>query len=173
MASAKAGVHVVQLKPISVPKSLQEGDKFVKWDEDSTVGSPVILRVDPKGFFLYWTDQNKDTEFLEISSIRDEGKLRDSVNIGPPDIPLEEKTLTFVYGSDFVNVNFINFCCTKKISQEWTDSVLKMAYNLLALNTSANTFLVKAHTKIQLMTDREGKIPVKKLVPFVIVHLVI
>ncbi|XP_013773559.2 1-phosphatidylinositol 4,5-bisphosphate phosphodiesterase beta-1-like [Limulus polyphemus] len=71
MASAKSGVHVVQLKPICVPKSLQDGNKFIKWDDDSSVGTPVTVRVDKKGFFLFWTDQNKETEFLEISSIRD------------------------------------------------------------------------------------------------------
>lgn len=27
---------------------------------------------------------------------------------------LEEKTVTVCYGSDFVNVNFVNFSCTKK-----------------------------------------------------------
>ncbi|KAL3219352.1 hypothetical protein MRX96_030495 [Rhipicephalus microplus] len=71
MAGAKSGVHVLQLKPISVPKSLQDGNKFVKWDDDSALGTPVTLRVDNNGFFLYWTDQNKETEFLDISSIRD------------------------------------------------------------------------------------------------------
>ncbi|XP_035213244.1 1-phosphatidylinositol 4,5-bisphosphate phosphodiesterase beta-1-like, partial [Stegodyphus dumicola] len=71
MAGAQSGVHVVQLKPIVVPAALQEGNKFVKWDDDSTVGTPVTLRVDKNGFFLYWTDQNNETEFLEISSIRD------------------------------------------------------------------------------------------------------
>ena len=35
MAGAKSGVHVVQLKPISVPKSLREGNKFIKWDDVS------------------------------------------------------------------------------------------------------------------------------------------
>lgn len=35
MAGAKSGVHVVQLKPISVPKSLLEGNKFIKWDDVS------------------------------------------------------------------------------------------------------------------------------------------
>ena len=34
---------------------------------------------------------------------------------------LEEKTVTVCYGSDFVNVQFINFCCTsKKIAQVCT-----------------------------------------------------
>jgi len=37
MASAKAGVHVVQLKPIVVPGLLQEGYKFIKWDDVSTL----------------------------------------------------------------------------------------------------------------------------------------
>lgn len=35
MAGAKSGVHVLQLKPICVSKSLQEGNKFVKWDDVS------------------------------------------------------------------------------------------------------------------------------------------
>lgn len=36
MASAKAGVHVVQLKPITVSERLLEGYKFIKWDDVST-----------------------------------------------------------------------------------------------------------------------------------------
>ncbi|CAN7983698.1 unnamed protein product, partial [Ixodes hexagonus] len=39
--------------------------------QDSALGTPVTLRVDKNGFFLFWTDQNKETEFLDISSIRD------------------------------------------------------------------------------------------------------
>ncbi|KAG8323400.1 hypothetical protein J6590_006411 [Homalodisca vitripennis] len=32
-----------------------------RWDKrkDSGVGTPVTLRVDERGFYLYWTDQNK------------------------------------------------------------------------------------------------------------------
>lgn len=173
MAGAKSGVHVLQLKLISVPQSLQEGNKFVKWDDDSALGTPVTLRVDKNGFFLFWTDQNKETEFLDISSIRDtrtgkyartpkEGKLRDSVSMGASDTPLEEKTLTVVYGPDLVNVSVINFCCnSRETAQLWTDELLRMAYNLLSLNAPASRFLEKAHTKLLLTTDREGRLPVK------------
>ncbi len=35
MAGSKPGVHVVQLKPISVPESLIKGNKFIKWDDVS------------------------------------------------------------------------------------------------------------------------------------------
>ena len=38
--------------------------------------------------------------------------------MGAPDVSLEDKTLTVVYGPDFVNVNFINFCTdSKEIAQ--------------------------------------------------------
>nr|XP_027200086.1 1-phosphatidylinositol 4,5-bisphosphate phosphodiesterase classes I and II-like [Dermatophagoides pteronyssinus] len=176
MANAKSGVHVMQLKPISIPKSLIDGCKFIKWDEDTAIGVPVVLKVDRKGFFLYWTDQNGETELLEISSIRDtrtgkyaktpknDGKLKESINIGPQDIQLEDKTLTIVYGTDFVNVNFINFCTySKEIAQEWTNEILKISYNLLAINASVYTFLEKAHTKLFLMSDRDRKLPVKNI----------
>nr|XP_043895094.1 1-phosphatidylinositol 4,5-bisphosphate phosphodiesterase beta-1-like isoform X1 [Solea senegalensis] len=59
MAGAQPGVHALQLKPVSVPESLRKGNKFMKWDDDSTTVTPVTLTVDPKGYFLYWTDQNK------------------------------------------------------------------------------------------------------------------
>lgn len=41
-------------------------------------------------------------------------KLRQIVTMGSQQDSLEEKTVTLCYGSDFVNVNFINFCCTRK-----------------------------------------------------------
>ena len=46
--------------------------------------------------------------------------------------------------------------------KEWADELLKIAYNILGLNASVYAFLEKAHTKILLMTDREGRLPVKK-----------
>lgn len=47
-----------------------------------------------------------------------DGKLKESINIGPQEVTLEDKTLTVVYGTDFVNVNFINFCTySKEIAQ--------------------------------------------------------
>jgi 1-phosphatidylinositol-4,5-bisphosphate phosphodiesterase classes I and II len=113
---------------------------------------------------------------LEISSIRDtrtgryariprDGKLKESINIGPADVTLEDKTLTIAYGQDFVNINFINFVCnSKEDAQLWTDQLLEMAYNPLALNSSLNTLLAKAHSKIQLMTDKDGKILSKNIV---------
>uniref|UniRef100_A0A182NEY4 PLC-beta PH domain-containing protein n=1 Tax=Anopheles dirus TaxID=7168 RepID=A0A182NEY4_9DIPT len=38
---------------------------------DSCNGTPVTLRVDVKGFFLYWVDQNHEMDMLDIATIRD------------------------------------------------------------------------------------------------------
>ncbi|KAL1374360.1 hypothetical protein pipiens_004940 [Culex pipiens pipiens] len=114
----------VKLGTIEVPKALQDGEKFLKWDEDSCNGIPVTVRVDPKGFYLYWVDQNHEMDLLDIATIRDvrtgqyakkprDMKLRQLVTMGSQDT-LEEKTVTICYGADFVNVNFMNLCCTRK-----------------------------------------------------------
>ncbi|MGH0123736.1 UNVERIFIED_CONTAM: hypothetical protein FKN15_013602 [Acipenser sinensis] len=58
-------------KPPVVKEYLTKGARFTKWDDDTAVTSPVTLKVDPKGYYLYWTHQNHDMEFLEFSSIRD------------------------------------------------------------------------------------------------------
>ncbi|XP_068632892.1 1-phosphatidylinositol 4,5-bisphosphate phosphodiesterase classes I and II [Battus philenor] len=165
----------VSLKPVEVPKALQEGEKFIKWDEDSGAGVPVTLRVDPKGFFLFWTDQNMEVEMLDIATIRDvrtgvhakvpkDPKIRHVVLIGSQG-SLEEKTVTVCYGADFVNVTFVNFCCTRKdIAQMWTEELFAIAYNLNQLNNPTIKFLEKLHTKIVLKADKSGKILVKNIV---------
>lgn len=61
----------VSTGPVEVSKALQDGEKFVKWDEDSTSGTPVTMRVDAKGFYLCWVDQNNELDILDIATIRD------------------------------------------------------------------------------------------------------
>ena len=66
----------------------------------------------------------QEMDMLDIATIRDtrtgryakipkDPKLRQIVTMGLQDT-LEEKTVTVCWGSDFVNISFINFCCTKK-----------------------------------------------------------
>jgi phosphatidylinositol phospholipase C beta len=66
----------------------------------------------------------QEMDMLDIATIRDtrtgryakipkDPKLRQIVTMGSQDT-LEEKTVTVCFGSDFVNIMFINFCCTKK-----------------------------------------------------------
>lgn len=75
-------------------------------------------------------------DLLDIATIRDvrtgryakipkEPKLKHIVTMGFQDT-LEEKTVTVCCGSDFVNLTFINFCCTKKEIAQVVSSI----YNL-------------------------------------------
>ncbi|TKS92681.1 1-phosphatidylinositol 4,5-bisphosphate phosphodiesterase beta-3 [Collichthys lucidus] len=126
MAGAKPGVHALQLKPVSVHEALKKGGKFVKWDEEPNSGQPtlVTLKVDPDGFFLYWTGgSNLEVEILDISTIRDtrtgkyakqpkDAKLRDLLGFSKGD-GVEAKLVTIVHGNDLVNTSFLNFQATQ------------------------------------------------------------
>uniref|UniRef100_A0A8C9U4L8 Phosphoinositide phospholipase C n=1 Tax=Scleropages formosus TaxID=113540 RepID=A0A8C9U4L8_SCLFO len=98
MAGAKPGVHALQLKPVSVHEILKKGSKFIKWDEEVN-SALVTLKVDPNGFFLYWTVSNMDPKVREVLGF---GK-------GGEDGAVEGKLLTVVHGCDLVNVSFLNF----------------------------------------------------------------
>ncbi|XP_016985627.1 1-phosphatidylinositol 4,5-bisphosphate phosphodiesterase classes I and II isoform X3 [Drosophila rhopaloa] len=170
-----AGGTYISTASVEVPQALQDGEKFIRWDDDSGNGTPVTMRVDSKGFFLYWVDQNNELDILDIATIRDvrtgqyakrpkDNKLRQIVTLGPQDT-LEEKTVTVCHGSDFVNMTFVNFCCTRRdIAQLWSDGLIKLAYSLAQLNGSAIMFLQKAHTKLCLQVDKSGRIPVKNII---------
>uniref|UniRef100_A0A3Q3FKF9 1-phosphatidylinositol 4,5-bisphosphate phosphodiesterase n=1 Tax=Labrus bergylta TaxID=56723 RepID=A0A3Q3FKF9_9LABR len=177
MAGAKPGVHALQLKPVSVHEALKKGGKFIKWDEEPNSGHPtlVTLKVDPDGFFLYWTGgSNLEVETLDIATIRDtrtgkyakqpkDAKLREVLGFGKAD-NVEGKLVTVVHGNDLVNTSFLNFQAMQEDTAKiWTDELFTLATNILSQNASRNTFLLKAHTKLKLQVNQDGKIPVKNI----------
>jgi len=46
--------------------------------------------------------------------------------------------------------------------QEWATELFQYATNLLALNASPLSYLEKYYTRLTLVTDPDGRIPVKK-----------
>ncbi|XP_075996015.1 1-phosphatidylinositol 4,5-bisphosphate phosphodiesterase beta-3 [Genypterus blacodes] len=177
MAGAKPGVHALQLKPVSVHEALKKGGKFIKWDEEPSSGPPtlVTLKVDPDGYFLYWTGgSNLEVETLDISSIRDtrtgkfaklpkDAKVRDVLGFGKGNC-VEGKLVTVVHGNDLVNISFLNFQAMQEDTAKiWTDELFKLATNILSQNSSRNTFLLKAYTKLKLQLNQDGKISVKNI----------
>uniref|UniRef100_A0A8C9YYA1 Phosphoinositide phospholipase C n=1 Tax=Sander lucioperca TaxID=283035 RepID=A0A8C9YYA1_SANLU len=125
MASAQPGVHALKLQPPSVSQTLRNGSNFIKWDEDLSTVTPVILHVDPHGFYLYWTDQNKETELLDLTLVKDvrtgrstktpkEAKLRELMEVGNLVGRLENRMVTVVTASDLVNVNQLNFIASQE-----------------------------------------------------------
>ncbi|XP_073734469.1 1-phosphatidylinositol 4,5-bisphosphate phosphodiesterase beta-1 isoform X5 [Callorhinus ursinus] len=174
MAGAQPGVHALQLKPVCVSDSLKKGTKFVKWDDDSAIVTPIILRTDPQGFFFYWTDQNKETELLDLSLVKDarcgkhakapkDPKLRELLDVGNIG-RLEHRMITVVYGPDLVNISHLNLVAfQEEVAKEWTNEVFSLATNLLAQNMSRDAFLEKAYTKLKLQVTPEGRIPLKNI----------
>uniref|UniRef100_A0A8C6R0J2 1-phosphatidylinositol 4,5-bisphosphate phosphodiesterase n=1 Tax=Nannospalax galili TaxID=1026970 RepID=A0A8C6R0J2_NANGA len=175
MAGARPGVHALQLEPPTVLETLRRGSKFIKWDEEASSRNLVTLRVDPNGFFLYWTGPNMEVDTLDISSIRDtrtgryarmpkDPKIREVLGFGGPDARLEEKLMTVVAGPDPVNTTFLNFMAVQDDTVKvWSEELFKLAMNILAQNASRNTFLRKAYTKLKLQVNQDGRIPVKNI----------
>ncbi|XP_061469182.1 1-phosphatidylinositol 4,5-bisphosphate phosphodiesterase beta-2 isoform X2 [Rhineura floridana] len=167
------------LTPILTPPEVKEymikGERFIKWDDDSTNASPVILRVDPKGFYLYWTSQSKEMEFLDITSIRDtrvgkfakipkSQKLREVFNLDFPDNTFFLKTLTVVSGPNMVDLTFHNFVSYKEnVGKVWADDIMAITRNPFTYNASRYTFLEKILVKLKMQLNSEGKIPVKNI----------
>ncbi|XP_038620687.1 1-phosphatidylinositol 4,5-bisphosphate phosphodiesterase beta-3 [Tachyglossus aculeatus] len=175
MAGARPGVHALQLEPPTVPDLLRRGSKFIKWDEEASSRNLVTLRVDPNGFFLYWTGPNMEVDTLDISSIRDtrfgryarlpkDPKIREVLGFGTPETRPEEKLVTVVSGPDPVNTTFLNFMAVQDdVAKVWADGLFQLAMNILAQNASRNTFLRKAYTKLKLQVNQDGRIPVKNI----------
>uniref|UniRef100_A0A671SWJ9 Uncharacterized protein n=1 Tax=Sinocyclocheilus anshuiensis TaxID=1608454 RepID=A0A671SWJ9_9TELE len=171
MAGAQPGVHALQLKRVSVTESLRTGDKFIKWDDDCTTVTPVTLRVDPRGYFLYWTDQNKVINLICSSagkslsfSESSEAKQRELLDVGTLEGRLENRTLTVVSGADMVNITCLNFTAfNEEVAKEWAEELFSLALNLLAQNMSRESCLEKVYTRLTLQLTAEGGIPVKNI----------
>uniref|UniRef100_A0A670JXV7 Phosphoinositide phospholipase C n=1 Tax=Podarcis muralis TaxID=64176 RepID=A0A670JXV7_PODMU len=163
------------LTPPEVKEYMSRGERFIKWDDDTASASPVILRVDPKGFYLYWTLQSKEMEFLEITSIRDtrigkfakipkSQKLRDVFNLDFPDNNFFLKTLTVVSGPDLVDLTFHNFVSYKEnVGKAWADDIMVISRNPFVYNASRYSFLERILVKLKLQLNSEGKIPVRNI----------
>lgn len=151
--------------------------KGIKWKDEPSdhTASPVTVRVDKNGFYIYWVCQDGETDTLEISSIRDtrtgkyarvpsSGKLRTTINLTSNTDPLEDKQIQIIYGSQFNELKEINLsCASKDLAILWTNELMKMAYNIYAINSCPLTFLKKAHAKLRFMVEKGDKLPVKKL----------
>ncbi|XP_050193248.1 1-phosphatidylinositol 4,5-bisphosphate phosphodiesterase beta-3-like, partial [Myiozetetes cayanensis] len=154
---------------------LVRGSKFIRWDEEPPSRTPVTLRVDPDGFFLYWTGPSTEVELLDITTIRDtrtgrfarapkDPQSREALGFGVPGGPPPQRLLTVVHGPDMVNLTFLNFVAVQDdVAKVWTDELFQLAMNILARNGSRNTYLRKAYYEADPAGEPGGKIPVKNI----------
>ncbi|XP_070698496.1 1-phosphatidylinositol 4,5-bisphosphate phosphodiesterase beta-2 [Pempheris klunzingeri] len=163
------------LEPPEVKDYLVKGERFTKWSEDSTKTYPVTMRMDPKGFYVYWINQSKETTFLDVATVRDtrtgkyaklpkHPKVRNVFNLDFPDSNHLAKILTIVSGLDTVNLTYHNFFASKeKVTQNWANDILAIAYNAARNNACRQVFLEKMYVRVSLHTNKDGKIPVKNI----------
>ncbi|XP_077587715.1 1-phosphatidylinositol 4,5-bisphosphate phosphodiesterase beta-2 [Stigmatopora nigra] len=152
-----------------------KGERFTKWSEDSTKTVPITMKMDSKGFYLYWTNQSKETTFLDVATIRDtrtgkyaklpkHPKVRNVFNLDFPESNHMAKMLTVISGLDMVNLTYHNFFASKdKMTQNWANDILAIAYNTARNNACRQIFLDKIYVRICLQTNKDGKIPVKNI----------
>uniref|UniRef100_W5LF86 1-phosphatidylinositol 4,5-bisphosphate phosphodiesterase n=1 Tax=Astyanax mexicanus TaxID=7994 RepID=W5LF86_ASTMX len=116
----------------------------------------------------------QEVEIVDISHIRDtrtgkfaklpKVRLRELLGFGKGEGNVEGKLVTVVHGNDLVNISFLNFQAMQEdIAKVWTEELFKLATNILSQNSSRNTFLLKAYTKLTLQVTQDGKIPVKNI----------
>uniref|UniRef100_A0A7N8WPS7 Phosphoinositide phospholipase C n=1 Tax=Mastacembelus armatus TaxID=205130 RepID=A0A7N8WPS7_9TELE len=91
-------------------------------------------------------------------------KVRNVFNMDFPDSNHLAKTLTIVSGLDTVNLTYHNFFAAKeKVTQNWANDILAIAYNAARNNACRQVFLEKIYIRISLQTNKDGKIPVKNI----------
>ncbi|KAM4879949.1 LOW QUALITY PROTEIN: 1-phosphatidylinositol 4,5-bisphosphate phosphodiesterase beta-3 [Sylvia borin] len=163
------------LEPPRVPELLLRGSKFIRWEEEPPSHTPVTLRVDPDGFFLYWTGPSAEVELLDICSVRDtrtgrfarapkDPRTRAALSLGGPGGPPQQQLLTIVHGPDLVTLSFLTLVAVEDgEAKVWAEELFCLATNILARNASRNTLLRKAHTKLTLQLNPDGRIPVKNI----------
>uniref|UniRef100_A0A3Q3VZB2 Uncharacterized protein n=1 Tax=Mola mola TaxID=94237 RepID=A0A3Q3VZB2_MOLML len=156
MASAQPGVHALKLQLPSVSHTLRNGSNFIKWDEDLSTVTPVTLQVDTNGFYLYWTDQNKETELLDLTLVKDvrtgrstktpkEAKLRELLDVGNLVGRLENRIVTVVTASELVNITQLNFIASQEDEAKvWCEELFSLSSNVLSHNLNRDHSLLKA-----------------------------
>uniref|UniRef100_A0A8C1UBH9 Phosphoinositide phospholipase C n=1 Tax=Cyprinus carpio TaxID=7962 RepID=A0A8C1UBH9_CYPCA len=169
MAGAQPGVHALQLRRVSVTESLRTGDKFIKWDDVSS------MHVEFSHF--PFSKCSCETDLLDLSLIKDmrngrfaktpkEAKLRELLDVGTLEGKLENRTLTVVSGVDMVSITCLNFTAfSEEVAKvtSWAEELFSLASNLLAQNLSRESCLEKVYTRLTLQLTAEGGIPVKNI----------
>jgi phosphatidylinositol phospholipase C beta len=180
---AGAGPVQEKLVQIKVAEILCEGGRFMKWEDD---GESAIyhVEVDPKGHVLFWypEDYSRDTDVLDLVHIRDvrtgiyaktpknqDLRLRESLKefcaFDAERENINERTVTVVYGPNFVDITFINFVASSiSEAEEWTKELFSLSNNLLETNSSSLKCLEIFHTRICVQQNQEGQVPAKLLV---------
>nr|AAF79180.1 phospholipase C [Doryteuthis pealeii] len=177
MAGVETAVRQIELKWPNVPEQLIKGDKFLKWEEGSSSFTEILLRVDPKGYFLYWKIEGKeDSQLLDLAYLRDircakyakppkDKKVKDAgTNFGSSNIPLQDKCVTICHGYNYIDLDWIHLVAeNSSVAAKWAEEVFSYAYNLLSLNKNQLGEWEKLYFRLTTVEMEKNKIPVKSI----------
>lgn len=157
-----------------VPKFMQDGDYFDRFDEDPFVfEANCLLKVDASGFFIRWNSEGKEGQVLEcsiINSIRNTNVPKDAKLLsalegaGKTENDLEGRIICICSGTDLVNLSFMYIVAHNiSIAKKWTDSLRLLIHNTRANNVCPMTCLKKHWTRLSSLTNVRGRIPVRSI----------
>jgi len=175
MATSRSGS--LAPAPPALPQDLLDGAKFLKWTDQDSMAVPVTVMIERNGFFLYYFDQkDREVSVIDICQIRDirtghlaripkDPKVRTMVSLGAGN--LEDKTITIVYGVDFVNTNYLNFCSNKiEVASTWCSELWRYVRQINPLSICATNNLRKIHTELCLFSNGDKPIPAKQVLKY-------
>uniref|UniRef100_A0A3Q2YNK3 Phosphoinositide phospholipase C n=1 Tax=Hippocampus comes TaxID=109280 RepID=A0A3Q2YNK3_HIPCM len=153
-----------------VPEFMQEGAPFDRFDEDPYIFEPNCqVKVDEYGFFITWKSEGKEGQVLECSLInsirvgavpRDPKILSSFEAMGKTEADLEGCIICICSGADLVNLSFM-FMVAENPDTKWTEGLRSVIHNFKANNVCPMTCLKKHWMKMCVLTNVNGKIPVR------------
>ncbi|XP_061609921.1 1-phosphatidylinositol 4,5-bisphosphate phosphodiesterase beta-4-like isoform X1 [Phyllopteryx taeniolatus] len=155
-----------------VPEFMHEGAPFDRFDEDPYIFEPNCqVKVDEYGFFISWKSDGKEGQVLECSLInsirvgavpRDPKILSSFEAMGKTEADLEGCVICICSGADLVNLNFMFMVAENPdTARKWTEGLRSVIHNFKANNVCPMTCLKKHWMKMCVLTNVNGKIPVR------------
>lgn len=159
-----------------VPETLTTGYYFDIWEEEKgeiLLESNCFFKVDEYAFFINWKSEGKDGQCLDLCQVndirlggipRDPRLLADLTARLKPGITLESVSLTICSGTDMVNINYTHVVCDDpQVAMAWQKGLRKVTNNNKANNICPMTCLKKHWMKLGMMSDSDGRIPVRSV----------
>lgn len=159
-----------------VPEALTAGYYFDIWEEEKgeiVLESNCFFKVDEYAFFINWKSEGKDGQCLDLCQVndirlggipKDARLLADLTARLKPGVSLESVSLTICSGTDMVNINYTHVVCDDpSVASAWQRSLRQITNNNKANNICPMTCLKKHWMKLGMMSDSEGRIPVRSV----------
>ncbi|XP_061875699.1 1-phosphatidylinositol 4,5-bisphosphate phosphodiesterase beta-3-like, partial [Colius striatus] len=149
MAASLPPLAPLPLEPPRVPEMLVGGSKFIRWDEEVELLDITVIR---------------DTRTGRYARAPKDPRTREVLGFGEPEGPPQGRLLTVVHGPDMVGVAFLNFLAVQDgVAKVWADGLFRLATNIQLRNPPRDTQLRRAHTRLKLQLNQDGRIPVKNI----------